>query len=127
MEGTKDDYIKYRIEKAKQTLHDAKILIAQESWNSAINRLYYAISYCVQALLLKNNIATKTHSGTKSNFFQEFIRTGLVDKDFSKLFTDLQDWRQEGDYADFVEFNKETVSPLPQKVEAFINVIEKLL
>ena len=127
MEGTKEDYIKYRIEKARLTLNDAELLITQERWNSAINRLYYSCFYCVQALLLKNNITTKTHSGTKSKFFHEFIRTGLIDKEFSQLFSDLQDWRQEGDYADFIEFDKKTVEPLPQKVKAFIEVIEKLL
>jgi len=40
MNGTKEDYINYRIERAIQTLTDARTLIAQKSWNSAINRLY---------------------------------------------------------------------------------------
>lgn len=127
MTGTKEDYINYRIEKAKQILHDAEILIAQKSWDSAINRLYYACFHSVHALLLSQNISTKTHSGTKSNFFQLFVRTGKIDKDHSKLFSDLQDWRQEGDYADFVEFEQETVEALPEKVKDFINAIEKLL
>jgi uncharacterized protein (UPF0332 family) len=127
MKGTKEEYIRYRIEKAKQTLHDAEILIAQKSWNSAINRLYYACFHSVQALLLNQNIAAKTHSGTKSKFFQEFILTGKIVREYGALFSDLQDWRQEGDYADFVEFDQETVEPLPEKVKVFISAIEQLL
>lgn len=127
MEDLKEDYIKYRIQKARQTLHDAEILITQESWNSAVNRLYYTCFHCVQALLLKYDISTKTHSGAKTKFFQEFIHKNLIDKEFSKLYSDLSDWRQESDYADFREFDKETVSPLPEKVRAFIDAVEKLL
>lgn len=50
MSGTKEDLIKYRIIRAKDTLDDAHILADKEKWNSAINRLYYAAYYAVIAL-----------------------------------------------------------------------------
>jgi uncharacterized protein (UPF0332 family) len=127
MTGTKEDYINYRIERAKQTLKDASILIEQGSYISAINRLYYASFYSVHALLTKNGISSKTHSGTKTKFFQEFILKGKIDKEFSKLYSDLFDWRQQGDYSDFAEFEEELVKPLPEKVKLFIKEIESLL
>jgi uncharacterized protein (UPF0332 family) len=67
--------------------------------------------------LLINNITAKTHSGVKNRFFHEFIQTDLIDKEFSRLFSDPQDRRHESDYADFIEFDKETVEPLPMKVK----------
>ena len=127
MTGTKEDYIKYRLERAEQTLKDAKILIQQESLNSAVNRLYYACYYAVHALLLKYEIKPKTHSGTKTIFYQTFIQTGIIKKEYSKLYSDLFDWRQEGDYADFIEFDKKTVDPLPEKVYSFINTIKSII
>ncbi len=127
MKGSKEDYIKYRLERAKQTLLDARTLASNKSWNSTINRLYYACFYAVHALLLKNNIKTHTHNGARIKFFHDFIRTGIIDKEYSKLYSDLFDWRQEGDYADFAEFDAETILPLPNKVELFIHEIEKLL
>lgn len=127
MKGTKADYIAYRIEKARQMLHDAEILISQERWNSAINRLYYAGFHAVNALLFSRDITARTHSGVKTKFFQEFIATGIINKAFGELFSDLQDWRQEGDYADFIDFEQETVEPLPQKVNDLIVCIEGLL
>ena len=42
MTGTKDDLIKYRIDRAKDTYDDAQILAEREKWNSTINRLYYS-------------------------------------------------------------------------------------
>lgn len=127
MTGSKEDYINFRLERAKQTLNDARFLIGNKSFVSAINRLYYSCFYAVNALLLKHGISSKTHSGTKTKFFQEFIATGFIDKEFSKLYSDLFDWRQEGDYADFVEFEEQDVITLPEKVESLISCIEKLL
>jgi uncharacterized protein len=54
----------------------------------------------------------------------EFIKTGLFDKDFGKLFSDLFDWRQEGDYSDFVVFDEDLTIPLINKTEEFIKAIE---
>lgn len=56
-------YVKYRLEKAEETYEVAVLLVENEKWNSAINRLYYAAYYIVSALLIKSEIDTKTHAG----------------------------------------------------------------
>jgi len=127
MNGNVDDLIKYRIERANETLADALLLAEGCRWNSCINRLYYASFYCVNALLLKNNVRTHTHNGCKSKFHLEFIKKGIIDKQFGKLYSDLFDWRQEGDYADFISFDQDTVAPLLEQTEQLIREIEKLL
>ncbi len=123
---TKDqnDYINYRIQRASETLNDAKLLADNGRWNSCINRLYYANFYAVSALLYYQSIETKTHKGVRIKFMSEFIKTGLFDKDFGNLFSDLFDWRQEGDYSDFVAFDKELTIPLINKTEEFLAAIE---
>jgi len=127
MSGNVNDLIKYRIERANETLADARLLADKERWNSCINRLYYASFYAVNALLLNNNFKTHTHNGCKAKFHHEFIKTGVIDKKYGKLYSDLFDWRQEGDYADFISFNKETVTPLLMETELLIKEIEKHL
>ena len=127
MEKAKTEYIQYRILRAKQTLHDAEILALSKSWNSSINRLYYVCFYAVHALLFKYNFTAKTHSGAKIKFFQEFIRTGKIDKEFSKLYSDLLDWRYEGDYADFIDFEEDVVMSSIGKVKQFISTVEKVI
>jgi uncharacterized protein (UPF0332 family) len=42
MKNSQEDYIKYRFERAWKTFEDAKSLANLESWNSSMNRLYYA-------------------------------------------------------------------------------------
>ena len=127
MSGKIDDLIKYRIDRAYETLADARLLADSGRWNSCINRLYYASFYSVNALLLKNNIKTHTHNGCKSKFHSEFVKNDIIDKNFGKLYSDLFDWRQEGDYADFISFDKATVIPLLDQTESLIREIEKLL
>jgi uncharacterized protein len=122
-----NDYIKYRLKRASDTLADAKLLADNGSWISSINRLYYACFYAVSALLFSQSIEAKTHKGVRIKFMGEFIKTGKFDKDFGKLYSDLFDWRQEGDYSDFVQFDKELTLPLIQKSEIFITIIESFL
>jgi uncharacterized protein (UPF0332 family) len=122
----KADYINYRLNKAQESFNDAKLLASNKSWNSCINRLYYTCYYAVSALLLKNDIATQTHSGLKTQFNLHFIKTGLISKDFGRLYSDLMDWRQKGDYGDMYDFNKESVEPLLKPVEDFLNQVELL-
>jgi uncharacterized protein (UPF0332 family) len=105
MTQEQNDYINYRLQRATDTLNDAKLLAENERYNSSINRLYYACFYGVSALLYYHSIEARTHKGVRIKFMSEFIKTGLFDKDFGKLFSDLYDWRQEGDYSDFVSFD----------------------
>lgn len=106
MTGSKEDLIKYRIIRAKDTLDDAMILADKRKWNSSINRLYYAAYYAVMALLLKNDIKQTTHNGAKSNFSEHFIKTGLIPLRFGKMYSQLFTWRQKDDYDDFFVISK---------------------
>ena len=85
MTGTKRDLINYRLERAKDTLDDAKILAGKGKWNSAINRLYYSAYYAVIALLLNSDFKTTTHNavplGEPNHFFQSTL---LKPRDFQK-------------------------------------------
>ena len=48
---SKEDLIKYRIERAKESLDESIILSETGHWNTVANRLYYASFYAVNALL----------------------------------------------------------------------------
>lgn len=127
MIGDKDDLVKYRIERAKETLEDAKLLIESKRWNSAINRLYYAAFYAVIALLHNENHKTSTHNGVKSIFSEQFIKKNIVSQEFGKKYSQLFSWRQKGDYADLFDFTEEKVLPYYDFVKKFIQQIEKII
>lgn len=127
MSDYKPDYISYRLTKANEALHDAKLLAENNSWNACINRLYYTCYYAVSALLLKQGVSTQTHTGLKTQFNLHFVKTGIIEKEVAKLYINLMDWRQKGDYGDLFDFSKETVEPLLKPVEEFLNEITALI
>ncbi len=92
----------YRLKQAETTLEDArKMLAAGISPRSVINRAYYSMFYMVLALFLKTNLNLKTskHSGVISSFDKEFVLTGKIDKNYSKILHSMFDDRQEYDYS----------------------------
>ena len=44
-----------------------------------------------------------------------------------KLYSDLMDWRQKGDYGDMFDFDGETVTGLLPQVKKFLDEIERLV
>ena len=123
----RNDYIKYRFQRALESYEEALILLENKRWNAVVNRLYYSCFYAVIALLLKNNIETQTHEGARTQFGFHFVKTGIVDKKHGKLLTKLFDFRQKGDYGDMFDFDELSVTPLINQVEDFIQELEKFI
>lgn len=127
MKASQEDYIRYRLGKAWNTFEDAKSLADIKSWNSSMNRLYYACFYSVLALYSKHNLNSRTHSGVKTLLSLHFVKTGLLDKELGMLYGDLFDLRQRGDYGDFFDFEEKDINQLIPKVEEFLKKIEHLI
>jgi len=122
-----EDYVNYRLQKAKDTILEVKTLIDNQYWNTAINRLYYACFYAVGALLIKNGVVTASHSGTRRKFGQLFVKPGKISRELAKHYTELFEKRHKGDYNDFFDFDKETVLRLLPPSQDLISRIEELL
>lgn len=124
MTGSKKDLIQYRIERAKETFDDARILIENKKWNSSINRLYYSAYYAISAILLYSDLNPTTHNGVKSNFSKHFVKTGKIDAQYGKIYSQLFTWRQKGNYDDFYDFDKNKVLPYIKPVKELISFAE---
>ena len=120
----REDYINYRFQRAIESYEEALILADNKRWNAVVNRLYYSCFYAVIALLIKNNIETKSHDGARTQFGSNFIKTGQIDKKYGKLFSKLFDYRQKGDYGDLYEYEDVMVSPLIAQVKDFLSALE---
>lgn len=121
----RNDYINYRFQRATESFEEALILAENKRWNAVINRLYYSCFYAVIALLLKYNIETQTHDGARTQFGLRFIKTGMIDPKFGKLFSKLFDFRQKGDYGDLYDYDQTLVDPLISQVKEFLEELEK--
>ena len=121
------DLIKYRIKRAEETYNEALLIKKETHWNACANRLYYACFYAVIALLEKHGYASSKHSGVKSIFNKNFVKTEIISKEQGKLYNNLFDVRQEGDYVDFVNFDAVDIEPWIPKVKNFIEAISRLV
>ncbi len=101
--------LKYRIERAWESLEEAKILLEQGYANTFVNRLYYACFYAVSSLLLTKGLFSAKHSGIRSLFHQNFVKAGIIDTELAQLYDRLFDNRQKADYADLFRFNLDEV------------------
>lgn len=90
-------------------------------------RIYYSIFYEVIALLLTKDLSSSKHSGVRSLFNKEIVKTGLVGEEFGEFYNKMFEFRQKGDYGDFVEFEKEKVASWLKRAEEFISVIDEII
>jgi uncharacterized protein (UPF0332 family) len=119
--------ISYRMERASESLDEAKLMLDAGRINAHVNRLYYACFYAVSALLLTRDFSTSKHGYLRSLMHREFVKTGIIPKDLAKHFDVLFDTRLEGDYVDFVRFEAEDVTGWLENTERFIKHVESLI
>lgn len=130
MSYSKKDLVNFRIHKAKETFQDALLLLDAERWDSAANRLYYASYYMISAYLADREIKTTTHSGVKTKFNQELVKTGKIEKDLGIAFNKLFAMWQDADYEDFQEIEEieeKEAKPMAAKVQKLLEELETLL
>ncbi|MFZ4437639.1 MAG: HEPN domain-containing protein [Syntrophales bacterium] len=122
-----EDLIRYRREKSRETLEDAHLLFQAGRLFSTLNRIYYALFYEVMALLLTRDLSSAKHTGIRALFNEHFVRTGKVSVELGKFFTRMFDFRQKGDYADFVKFEAEKMQEWLTSAEHFIKEIDQVI
>ncbi len=70
------------LEKAKQNLEAAELLLDQGFYEIAISRGYYALFYTAEALLLRRGLHFSSHSAVIAAYDREFAKTGDLDPKF---------------------------------------------
>jgi uncharacterized protein (UPF0332 family) len=121
------DVVLYCLQRARQTLEDARLPANASRWNPCVNRLYYACFYAVSGLLLQDGLSSSKHTGVRSLFNRHYVRTRKVPKELAPIYNDLFERRQEGDYMDFVDFEEAQVRPWIDRVEQFIDHLASLV
>jgi len=119
--------IKPLIEKAKKFMKSAKLLLDVDDFDSSVSRIYYAMHYMVEALLLTKNLRIKSHRGLISIFGSEFIKTKIFPKEVGRQLKDAFDKRQIGDYEISVKINKKDVEELLKIGQGFIEKLKDYL
>ena len=123
----KEEVVKYRRERARETLEEAEIMLKNKKLFATVNRIYYAIFYEVLALLLMKGLSSSKHSGVRSLFNREFMKSGIISEEHGDFYNRMFGFRQRGDYEDFVEFDGEEVKRWLDRAKDFINSVEQVI
>ena len=126
----KEDYqslIGYRLEQAREAVCDAELLLDADRYRATANRLYYACFYAALAALLTKRLQYSKHSAVIAFFDKEFIRSGLLPKEYSRTLHRAFNERQQDDYMPFVEMDAGEIKILFQGVQAFVNGINEYI
>lgn len=123
-----NDILLYRIQQAEDSLNDADILYnSGGSHRSIINRSYYAMFYAVLALFVEKGTGRSKHSGVISIFDREYVKTGIFDKELSKLLHRAFNLRQESDYKEFNMISKEEALEIKTGAKDFLSRVKTYL
>jgi len=121
------ELVRYRLQRARETLDEAILLQEKRRLNAAVNRLYYACFYAVSALLLTEGKSSSKHSGVRALFNVEWVKPGRVASKYGRFYRRLYDSRQKGDYGDFVQFEDAEVTAWLQEARQFVGAVTTLV
>ena len=115
------------MEKAIVNYHQAEIMREHEQWDAVANRLYYAVFHAINSLLVHDKHEVKTHHGTGMLFRQTYIKTGVLQEEYSDTFTLLQTMREKSDYNCSFEATKGLIEPLFVPSKKMIDTIAEII
>lgn len=127
MPDNRKELMKYRLEMAEERLHSSKVLLEAGSYKDSIGRSYYAMFTAVRALLAMEGQDFSKHAGVIAYFQKEFVKTGKVDRKYSKYISQAFQIRNNTDYADFFIVSTQDAKEQYEKAKEFLKVIVKYL
>ncbi|MCC6698578.1 MAG: HEPN domain-containing protein [Candidatus Hydrogenedentes bacterium] len=87
-----------QLDKARESLAAAELLLAQGYAAFAASRAYYSMFYVAGALLASRGQSFSSHAAVQAAYGREFAKTGDLDARFHRWLLDAQDLRNAGDY-----------------------------
>jgi len=126
-ETNRKDVVKFRLEKARDTFAEIPVQMENKFYRTAANRLYYACYYAATALLINDGYETHTHSGVKTLLGLHYISENKIEKSLGKMYRQLFNLRQTGDYEDWINIDDEDIIPFIEPAQKLIDDIEHLI
>lgn len=122
MESGMINLSQYRYEKAKEVMNDAEMLLEQKSFASSVNRSYYAIFHALRAITALDGFDTGKHSGVIAYINKNYVKTGIFDKELSKILDTAFRLREKADYNDFFAVSYEMAKEQLEKAKTVIQM-----
>lgn len=127
MESSVIQLSQYRFGRAVEMLNDAKKLLQQKSYASSVNRSYYSIFHALRAVTALEGFDSSKHAGVIAYINREFVKTGIFDRQLSKILDTAFRLREKADYDDFFIVSHTEAEEQAEKAEKVIEMVEPYL
>lgn len=117
----------YWMGKSQESLDAATDELKARRLSFSVNRIYYACFYAISAVFLQEKLQFKRHSGVRTAFHQHLVKSGLVSHEKGKLYDELFEARQRGDYIELVSFEEKQVEDWLEHARQFVESIKLLI
>lgn len=121
------ELMRYRLEMAEERLKSSKVLLDAGSYKDSIGRSYYAMFTAVRALLAVEGQDFSKHAGVIAYFQKEYIKSGKIEKKYSKYISQAFQIRNNTDYADFFIVSMQDAQEQYEKAKEFLGMIKEYL
>ncbi|MBF8251016.1 MAG: HEPN protein [Deltaproteobacteria bacterium] len=121
------DLALFRIEKAKERLRSAEMLLEAGNLADSLGRSYYAIFTAARSLLALKGLDSKKHSGVIAFFNMHFVKSGLLPKETYPIIAGAKADRERADYEDYVEFSRDEADGQLKNAKEFVQKVEQVL
>lgn len=120
--------IQVRLEKGREDLASARLLLEHDLFRAAVNRAYYAVFHVATAALLTVDVIRSKHSGVQSAFAQYLVKPGTIEQEFYETFKFARELREESDYRDdLLTLTVQETASLLEDARRFVDRIESYL
>jgi len=127
VESSVEALSKFRYDMGIEALEDARIMYQNGRYKNALNRAYYSIFHMMRAVNALDKYDSSKHSGVIAFFNQNYVRTGIFQKELSKIIKLASENREKADYLDFFVASKEEAERQIGRAESFKREIERFL
>ncbi len=113
--------------KAEDAYETASLLLREKRFVGCVNRLYYAVFYAVSAALAKDGKEYGKHTAVRAALHRDYVKTEKIPPECSKIYDELFEDRQEGDYKPQTNFDEADIRKLFVDTRTFLNHFKAIL
>lgn len=115
------------VARSRQMIDTGRMTSGHQDYITAVNRAYYAVFYAANALLATQHMERSKHSGVIAAFREHFVKTGLIEPEYSDWYGETMDTRQRGDYTLDLVLDEARARELLDQAERFADRVERYL
>ena len=119
--------VSYRMERAEESMAAARLMSEKGMLGFAMNRIYYAMFYAVQAVSVLEDVSFSKHGQIKAYMNRALVKTGILPLSLGRVYNKAFEYRQKFDYLDFAEPDVDLVESYLDQAREFIDAIRQYL